>query len=169
MSGKLIDGKAIAEQINAETVAEIARLKEQYRLTPGLAVVLVGETPASATYLSMKDKMCVRLGLHSERVNLPASTSEGELLAILNDLNFKREVHGILVQSPLPPQISATTIFAAVDPSKDVDGFHPLNVGKLALGDLTGFIPCTPPGVHELRLRTGVKIDGRDVCGLCCS
>src|SRR6266478_1507492 len=115
MPEKLIDGKAIAEQINAETVAEIAGLKEQHRLTPGLAVVLVGEDPASATYVSMKDKMCARLGLHSERVNLPASTSEGELLAILNDLNFKCEVHGILVQSPLPPQISATTIFAAVD------------------------------------------------------
>ena len=163
MAGKLIDGKAIAEQINAETVAEIARLKEQHRLTPGLAVVLVGEDPASAAYVSMKDKMCARLGLYSERVNLPASTSEGELLAILNDLNFKREVHGILVQSPLPPQISAEVIFAAVDPSKDVDGFHPLNVGKLALGDPTGFSPCTPAGVHELLIRSGVKMDGAHV------
>src|SRR5882724_6432276 len=163
MSGKVIDGKAIAEQINAETIAEIVRLKEQYRLTPGLAVVLVGENPASATYVSMKDKMCARLGLHSERVNLPASTSEGELLAILNDLNFKREIHGILVQSPLPPQISAENIFAAVDPSKDVDGFHPLNIGKLALGDPTGFTPCTPAGVHELLLRSGVKVDGAHV------
>ncbi len=163
MPGKLIDGKAIAEQVNAETVAEIARLKEQYRLTPGLAAVLVGEHPASATYISMKDKMCARLGLHSERVDLPASTSEGELLAILNDLNFKREVHGILVQSPLPPQISAENIFAAVDPSKDVDGFHPLNIGKLALGDPTGFAPCTPAGVHELLLRSGVKVGGAHV------
>ncbi len=163
MAGKLIDGKAIAEQINAETVAEIARLKEQHRLTPGLAVVLVGEDPASAAYVSMKDKMCARLGLYSERVNLPASTSEGELLAILNDLNFKREVHGILVQSPLPPQIAAEVIFAAVDPSKDVDGFHPINVGKLALGDPTGFAPCTPAGVHELLIRSGVKLDGAHV------
>ena len=163
MLGKLIDGKAIAEQINAETVAEIACLKEQYGLTPGLAVVLVGENPGSATYVSMKDKMCGRLGLHSERVNLPASTSEGELLAILNDLNFKREIHGILIQSPLPPQISAEDIFGSGDPSKDVDGFHPLNIGKLALGDPTGFAPCTPAGVHELLIRSGVKTDGAHV------
>jgi methylenetetrahydrofolate dehydrogenase (NADP+)/methenyltetrahydrofolate cyclohydrolase len=163
MAGKLIDGKAIAEQINAETVTEIGRLKEQHRLIPGLAVVLVGEDPASATYVSMKDKMCARLGLHSERVNLPASTSKGELLAILNDLNFKREIHGILVQSPLPPQIVAEDVFAAIDPSKDVDGFHPLNVGKIATGDPTGFAPCTPAGVHELLIRSGVKIDGAHV------
>jgi len=163
MPGKLIDGKAIAEQINAETVAEIGRLKEQHGLTPGLAVVLVGEDPGSATYVSMKDKMCARLGLHSERVNLPASTSEGELLAILNDLNFKREIHGILVQSPLPPQVSAGNILAAIDPTKDVDGFHPLNIGKLALGDSTGFAPCTPAGVHELLIRSGVKVEGAHV------
>jgi methylenetetrahydrofolate dehydrogenase (NADP+)/methenyltetrahydrofolate cyclohydrolase len=163
MPGKLIDGKAIAEQINAETVAEIIRLKERHRLIPGLAVVLVGEDPASVAYVSSKDKMCARLGLHSERVNLPVSTSEGELLAILNDLNFKREIHGILVQSPLPPQISANAVFAAVDPGKDVDGFHPLNVGKLALGDPTGFSPCTPAGIHELLIRSGVKVDGAHV------
>jgi methylenetetrahydrofolate dehydrogenase (NADP+)/methenyltetrahydrofolate cyclohydrolase len=163
MPAKLIDGKAIAEQVNAETVATIARLKEQHRLTPGLAVVLVGENPASATYVSMKDKMCARLGLHSERVNLPASISDGELLAIINDLNFKREIHGILVQSPLPPQISETKVFAEVDPTKDVDGFHPLNVGKLALGDPTGFAPCTPAGIHELLVRSGVTIDGAHV------
>jgi len=163
MPAKLIDGKAIAEQINAETVAEIARLKEQHRLTPGLAVVLVGENPASTTYVSMKDRMSARLGLHSERVDLPASTSQGELLAIINDLNFKREIHGILVQSPLPPHISGETIFAEIDPTKDVDGFHPLNVGKLALGDSTGFRPCTPAGVHELLIRSGVKIEGAHV------
>lgn len=163
MPAKLIDGTAIAERINAETVAEIVCLKEQHRLTPGLAVLLVGENPASATYVSMKDKMCARLGLHSERVNLPASTSEGELLATISDLNFKREVHGILVQSPLPPQISEQKILAEVDPTKDVDGFHPLNVGKLVLGDLTGFVPCTPAGVHELLIRSGVKIDGAHV------
>jgi methylenetetrahydrofolate dehydrogenase (NADP+)/methenyltetrahydrofolate cyclohydrolase len=163
MPGKLIDGKTIAEQINAETVAEIGRLKELHGLTPGLAVVLVGNDPASVAYVSSKDKMCARLGLHSERVNLPVSTSEGELLAIINDLNFKREVHGILVQSPLPPQISARNIVTAIDPTKDVDGFHPLNVGKVALGDSTGFTPCTPAGVHEILVRSGVKIDGAHV------
>ncbi len=163
MSAKLIDGKAIAEQITAETAAEVARLKQDHNLTPGLAVVLVGDNPASATYVAMKDKMCARLGLHSERLNLPATTREGELLAIINDLNFNRKIHGILVQSPLPEQISEAKIFDAVDPSKDVDGFHTTNVGKLALGDPTGFAPCTPAGVHELLIRSGVKIEGAHV------
>jgi methylenetetrahydrofolate dehydrogenase (NADP+)/methenyltetrahydrofolate cyclohydrolase len=163
MSAKLIDGKVIAEQVIAETAAEIARLKSQHRLTPGLAVILVGDNPASAAYVASKDKMCARLGLHSERINLPASTSEGELLAIINDLNFKREIHGILVQSPLPKQISEETIFAAIDPGKDVDGLHPLSVGKLALGDPTGFAPCTPAGVHQLLIRSGVNIEGAHV------
>jgi methylenetetrahydrofolate dehydrogenase (NADP+)/methenyltetrahydrofolate cyclohydrolase len=162
MPAKLIDGKAIAEQINAETAAEIDRLKKQ-GLTPGLAAVLVGDDPASASYVAAKDKMCARLGLHSERVNLPASTSEADLLAIINDLNSKPEVHGILVQSPLPARISEDAIFAAVDPGKDVDGFHPLNVGKLALGDTSGFVPCTPAGVHQLLIRSGVAIDGAHV------
>ena len=132
-------------------------------MTPGLAVILVGDNPSSATYVAMKDKMCVRLGLHSERINLPASTGQGELLAIINDLNFKREIHGILVQSPLSKQIAEDTIFSAIDPGKDVDGFHPINVGKLALGDPTGFVPCTPAGVHELLIRSGVKLDGAHV------
>jgi methylenetetrahydrofolate dehydrogenase (NADP+)/methenyltetrahydrofolate cyclohydrolase len=163
MSATLIDGKAIAEQINGETAAEIAHLKSQHHLTPGLAVILVGDDPASVAYVTSKDKMCARLGLYSERVNLPATTTEGELLAKIDDLNFKRDVHGILVQSPLPPQISEETVFAAVDPSKDVDGFHPLNVGKLAIGGPTGFVPCTPAGVHQLLIRSGVAIEGAHV------
>ena len=163
MSAKLIDGKAIAEQFLAETAAEIARLASQHRVTPGLAVILVGDNPASAAYVASKDKMCARLGLHSERVNLSASTSEGELLAIINDLNFKREIHGILVQSPLPKPISEEIIFSAIDPGKDVDGLHPLNMGKLALGEPGGFAPCTPAGVHQLLIRSGVKIDGAHV------
>jgi methylenetetrahydrofolate dehydrogenase (NADP+) / methenyltetrahydrofolate cyclohydrolase len=163
MSAKLIDGKAIAGQIHAETAAEIARLKSQHRLTPGLAVILVGGNPASAAYVASKDKMCAQLGLHSERLTLAASTSQGELLAIVNDLNFKREIHGILVQSPLPKPISEEIIFSAIDPGKDVDGLHPLNVGKLALGDPTGFTPCTPAGVHQLLIRSGVRIEGAHV------
>ena len=163
MPAQLIDGKTIAEQINAETAAEIARLKTEHHLIPGLAVILVGDNPANAAYVASKDKMCARLGLHSERINLPAATGQGELLAVINDLNFKKEIHGILIQSPLPKQISEETIFAAVDPGKDVDGFHPLNVGKLTLGDPTGFAPCTPAGVHELLIRSGVKIDGAHV------
>ena len=141
-TAKLIDGKSIAEQINVETTAEIARLKAEHNLTPGLAVVLVGNNPASAAYVASKDKMCARLGMHSERINLDAATGEGALLAIINDLNFRKQIHGILVQSPLPEQISEERIFAAIDPTKDVDGFHPLNVGKLALGDPTAFAPC---------------------------
>ena len=163
MAAKLIDGKAIAEQINAETAAEIARLKAQHQLTPGLAVVLVGDNPASAAYVASKDRMCARLGLHSERIDLPASTQQGALLAVINDLNFEKQVHGILVQSPLPPQISEDAVFSAIDPSKDVDGFHPINVGKLALGDPTGFAPCTPAGVHQLLIRSGVAVEGAHV------
>ena len=163
MAARLIDGKAIAEQINAETALEVARLKVPHHLTPGLAVILVGDNPASVAYVGSKDKMCARLGLHSERIILPATTSQGDLLAIVNDLNFKPSIHGILVQSPLPAQISEEAIFAAIDPSKDVDGFHPLNVGKLALGDPTGFAPCTPAGVHELLVRSGVAVEGAHV------
>ena len=163
MAARLIDGKTIAEQIHAETAAEIARLNSQHHLTPGLAVVLVGDDPASAAYVASKDKMCARLGLHSVRVNLPAKTTQGELLANITDLNFDRAIHGILVQSPLPAHIDENVIFAEIDPTKDVDGFHPLNVGKLALGDETGLIPCTPAGIHQLLLRSGVAIEGAHV------
>jgi methylenetetrahydrofolate dehydrogenase (NADP+)/methenyltetrahydrofolate cyclohydrolase len=163
MVARLIDGKAIAEQIHAETAAEIARLQSQHNLTPGLAVVLVGDNPASAAYVASKDKMCARLGIHSVRVNLPAKTTQGELLLKIDDLNFDRTVHGILVQSPLPAHISEDAIFATIDPTKDVDGFHPLNVGKLALGDPTGFVPCTPAGIYELLKRSGVKLEGAHV------
>ena len=163
MAATLIDGKAIADQINAETAAVVAQLKQDHNLVPGLAVVLVGDDAASAAYVGMKDKMSARLGLHSVRLNLPASTSEGDLLAHIDDLNFDIKVHGILVQSPLPEKISPDVIFAAIDPSKDVDGFHPMNVGKLALGDLNGFAPCTPAGVQELLVRSKVSIDGAHV------
>jgi methylenetetrahydrofolate dehydrogenase (NADP+)/methenyltetrahydrofolate cyclohydrolase len=163
MAARLIDGKAIAEQIHAETSAEIARLKSQRKLTPGLAVILVGENPASVAYVASKDKMCARLGIHSLRINLPAETTKGELLAKITDLNFDRAIHGILVQSPLPAHIDENVIFAEIDPTKDVDGFHPLNVGKLALGDETGLVPCTPAGIHQLLLRSGVAIEGAHV------
>lgn len=163
MPANLIDGKAIADQINDETSAEIVRLKAKHHLTPGLAVILVGDDPASAAYVASKDKMCTRLGLHSERVILPASTKENELLTIIHNLNSKDGIDGILVQSPLPPQISEEAIFAAIDPAKDVDGLSPLNLGKLALGDPTGFVPCTPAGVHQLLVRSGVAIEGAHV------
>jgi methylenetetrahydrofolate dehydrogenase (NADP+)/methenyltetrahydrofolate cyclohydrolase len=163
MAARLIDGKAIAEQIHTATAATIARLKADHHLVPGLAVILVGDNPASAAYVASKDKMCARLGILSRRIHLPATISEGELLAKVDELNFDRAIHGILVQAPLPAQINEATIFAAIDPTKDVDGFHPLNVGKLALGDETGFAPCTPAGVRELLVRSGVQLDGAHV------
>ncbi len=163
MSAKLIDGKAIAEQINLENAAEVSRLKQQHGLTPGLAVILVGDDPASAAYVASKDKMCARLGMYSEKITLPAATTEAELLAIIARLNQQENIHGILVQSPTPKQISEEAVFAAIAPGKDVDGFHPLNVGKVALGDPTGFVPCTPAGVQELLARSGVAIEGAHV------
>lgn len=163
MAAKLIDGKSIAEQINVENAAEVARLRTQCGLTPGLAVVLVGDNPASAAYVASKDKMCARLGMHSEKITLPAATTQAELLTIIARLNQQANIHGILVQSPTPKQISEEAIFAAIDPGKDVDGFHPLNVGKVALGDPTGFVPCTPGGVQELLARSGVAIEGAHV------
>jgi methylenetetrahydrofolate dehydrogenase (NADP+) / methenyltetrahydrofolate cyclohydrolase len=159
MAARLIDGRAIAEEIHAETSAEIARLK----IKPGLAVILIGDDPASAAYVASKDRMCARLGIHSVRVNLPASTTQAELLAKIAGLNVDRTVHGILVQSPLPAHIDENAVFAAIDPGKDVDGFHPLNVGKLALGDDTGFVPCTPAGIHQLLIRSGVPLAGARV------
>ena len=163
MAAQLIDGRAIAEQINQETAAAVAELKAKHGVVPGLAVVLVGDNPASVAYVGAKDKMCARLGLHSERLHLPATTSQAELLAVVAQLNQRPDIHGILVQSPPPPQINEEAVFAAIDDGKDVDGFHPLNVGKLALGDPTGFAPCTPAGVHELLIRSGVKIEGAHV------
>ena len=121
MAARLIDGKAVAEQINAETAAAIVRLKAERNITPGLAVVLVGDNPASRAYVNSKDKMCARLGMHSVRITLPATTTQAQLLSRINDLNFDRTIHGILVQAPLPAQISEEVIFAAIDPSKDVD------------------------------------------------
>ncbi len=163
MTAKLIDGKQIAEQINVENAVEVARLKQQHGLTPGLAVVLVGDNPASAAYVSSKDKMCARLGMHSEKITLPAITTQTELLAIIARLNQQDNIHGILVQSPTPKQISEEAIFAAIDPGKDVDGFHPLNIGKVAIGDPSGFVPCTPAGVQELLGRCGVVVEGAHV------
>lgn len=160
MTARLIDGKAIAEQIHTETAATIARLKSERGLTPGLAVVLVGDNPASLAYVNSKDKMCARLGLHSLRVTLPARTTEAQLLTRIHELNCDASIHGILVQAPLPAHISEDAVFAAIDPGKDVDGFHPLNVGKLTLGDETGFAPCTPAGVLQLLVRSGVNLAG---------
>ena len=158
----LIDGRAIAEQLHAETAHRIAALKTR-GVQPGLAFVRVGEDPASRVYVGMKEKTSERLGIKSTTTVLPEATTQAELLALIAKLNADTSVHGILVQAPLPAHIDQATIFSAVSPAKDVDGFHPVNVGKLMLGDPTGFMPCTPAGVHELLIRSGVKIAGAEV------
>jgi len=155
----LIDGRAVAEKVYVDLRREIAELKSR-GLTPGLAVVLVGDNPASRAYVRSKDKMSRELGLHSVKLELPASTTQRELLARVEELTRDPAVHGILVQSPLPKQIDEAEIVRALDPRKDVDGFHPLNVAKLALGDPTGFVPCTPLGVLRLLKETKIEISG---------
>jgi methylenetetrahydrofolate dehydrogenase (NADP+)/methenyltetrahydrofolate cyclohydrolase len=159
---KLIDGRAIAQKVYAELQDEIASLKLR-RLTPGLAVVLVGDDPASRAYVRAKDKMCRELGLHSVKLELPPTTKQEALLARVNELNRDEKIHGILVQSPPPPQIDEAAIIRALDPRKDVDGFHPLNVAKLALDDDTGFVPCTPLGCLRLLRETGIALSGANV------
>ena len=159
---KLIDGRAIAEKVYAELRDEIAQLKER-GVTPGLAVVLVGDNPASRAYVRSKDKMCRELGLHSVKLELPASTTQNELLARIDELNRDPAIHGILVQSPPPPQIDEPAIVRALDPAKDVDGFHPVNVAKLVMGDANGFVPCTPLGCQRLLIESGIEIAGAHV------
>ncbi|PZR73447.1 MAG: bifunctional methylenetetrahydrofolate dehydrogenase/methenyltetrahydrofolate cyclohydrolase FolD [Chthoniobacterales bacterium] len=158
----VIDGRIVAEKVYAELREQIAELKS-CGVTPGLAVVLVGDNPASRSYVRAKDKMCRQLGLHSVKLELPAETTQQELLARVNELNRDAAIHGILVQSPPPKQIDEAAIIRALDPAKDVDGFHPLNVAKLALGDDSGFVPCTPLGCLRLLRETGVQLAGANV------
>jgi len=160
--GNLIDGRAIAAEILAELAQRISVLKSR-GVQPGLAFVRVGEDPASKVYVGRKEKTSGELGIHSETHVLPESTSESELLGLLAKLNTDDRLHGILVQAPLPKQIRQEVIYASVLPTKDVDGFHPVNVGKLMLGDTDGFQPCTPAGVRELLVRSKVKTDGAEV------
>ena len=162
---KLIDGRAIAERVYAELRDEIASLKSR-GATPGLAVVLVGDDPASRAYVRAKDKMCRELGLHSVKLELPATTTQEVLLARVDELNCDEKIHGILVQSPPPPQIDEAAILRALDSRKDVDGFNPLNVAKLALDDASGFVPCTPLGCLRLLSETGVALSGANVAVL---
>ena len=162
VASNLIDGRAIAEQIHTETIARIAALKSR-GLQPGLAFVRVGEDPASKVYVGMKEKTAQRLGILSETQVLDERTSQPELLALLAKLNADPRIHGILVQAPLPAHINAATVYSTVLPQKDVDGFHPVNVGKLMLGDPSGFAPCTPAGVQQLLTRSGVSTDGAEV------
>ena len=158
----VIDGRAIAAQIQAELTQRVAALKAR-GLQPGLAFVRVGEDPASKVYVGRKEKACAELGIFSETHVLSQATSETDLLALLARLNADSRLHGILVQAPLPKQIRQEIVYAAVLSTKDVDGFHPMNVGRLMLGDPDGFRPCTPAGVRELLLRSGVETDGAEV------
>jgi len=160
--GNLIDGRSIAEKVYVDLRREIADLKSK-GVTPGIAVVLVGDNPASRTYVRSKDKMSRELGLHSVKLELPASTTQSGLLNQVEELNRDPKVHGILVQSPPPKQIDEAAIVRALDPRKDVDGFHPLNVAKLAMGDPTGFVPCTPLGVQRLLIESKIDIAGAHV------
>jgi len=158
----LIDGRAIAARVYVDLHREIAELKAK-GVTPGLAVILVGDNPASRTYVRSKDKMCRELGLHSVKLELPASTTQADLLARVEELNHDSSIHGILVQSPPPEHIDEAAIVRALDPRKDVDGFHRENVAKLVLDDPSGFVPCTPLGVQRLLLESNVDINGAHV------
>lgn len=158
----LIDGRAIARQILEEAGQRVQALKSR-GVQPGLAFVRVGEDPASKVYVGRKEKTCAELGFFSETHVLPEAASEAELLALLARLNADSRLHGILVQAPLPRQIRSSLIYSTVLPSKDVDGFNPVNVGKLVLGDPSGFHPCTPAGIRELLGRSGVRVEGAEV------
>jgi len=158
----LIEGRTIAEKVYADLRGKIAELKASGR-TPGLAVVLVGDNPASRAYVRAKDRMCRDLGLHSIKLELPATTTQAQLLERVDELNRDPAIHGILVQSPPPTGIDEAAMVRALDPEKDVDGFHPVNVAKLALGDDSGFVPCTPLGCQRLLIESGIEISGAHV------
>ena len=162
LTGNLIDGRAIAQEVHAETESRVATLKLA-GVEPGLVFIRVGEDPASKVYVGMKERTAARLGIRSDTTVLPENTPETGLLELLGKLNADASVHGVLVQAPLPVHIDETNVFSAVSPAKDVDGFHPLNAGKLMLGEGGGFVPCTPGGVHELLIRSGVTIEGAEV------
>ena len=162
MSARIIDGKSLAAALRAALKPEAERLAVQGR-QPGLAVILVGDDPASATYVRMKGKACEEEGLNSRTVRLPDTVAEDELLERVRDLNADPEVHGILVQLPLPRQIDPRRVLTAIDPEKDVDGFHPVNAGRLATGDLeSGFVPATPAGIMRLVEATGIPVRGAE-------
>ena len=160
-SAKLIDGVAIGRRVREAVAREAARLKEQ-GIVPGLSVVLVGDDPASAVYVRSKAKACAEAGMRGETIRMSADTSEAELLEQVDALNADPGVHGILVQMPLPRHMSADKVIRRIRPEKDVDGFHPVNVGKLLIGERDGFAPCTPAGVQEMLVRSGVDTRGME-------
>ena len=162
MSAKIISGTEVAKTIREELAAEIAELKAKHNVVPGLVTILVGENPASQSYVAAKNKTAHALGIHSEQVTLPADTSEADLLKTVEKYNKDPKINGILVQLPLPKHINETKVLYTIDPEKDVDGFHPVNVGKMVLGEQC-YLPCTPHGILELLKRSGVKTSGAEV------
>ncbi|HEX3232850.1 MAG TPA: bifunctional methylenetetrahydrofolate dehydrogenase/methenyltetrahydrofolate cyclohydrolase FolD [Gemmatimonadales bacterium] len=159
MTARVLDGAPIADAIRAEVAAQVKRHRERGQ-QPGLAVVIVGENPASQVYVRAKGKACEEAGMHSETVRLPQETSEAELLAVVDRLNADPRIHGFLVQLPLPAHINGERVLNRVNPAKDVDGFHPVNVGKLVIGDPTALRPATPFGVQQMLLRSGIDTKG---------
>ncbi|MHC4770577.1 MAG: bifunctional methylenetetrahydrofolate dehydrogenase/methenyltetrahydrofolate cyclohydrolase FolD [Planctomycetota bacterium] len=161
MTAHIIDGKQVAAEMRAELKEKVAKLKTQ-GITPGLAVVLVGEDPASKSYVTAKERACEEIGIFSDDNRLPAETTEEDLLALIDKLNTDPKINGILVQLPLPKHIDEDKILLAIDPAKDVDGFHPVNVGKMVVGQ-DAYLPCTPHGIIQLLIRSKVKLEGAEV------
>jgi methylenetetrahydrofolate dehydrogenase (NADP+)/methenyltetrahydrofolate cyclohydrolase len=161
MAAKIIDGKRIAAEMRAQLKAEVAELAKK-GVVPGLGVILVGDDPASKSYVTAKERDCQEIGIYSDDNRLPAATSQKDLITLINRMNKDPKIHGILVQLPLPKHIDETEVLLAIDPAKDVDGFHPVNVGKMVTGH-KAYLPCTPHGVIQLLIKSGVKIEGANV------
>ncbi len=162
MSAKLLKGADVAKEIRAELKAEVEQLKEKYGVIPGLVTILVGENPASQSYVRAKQQTAHELGFYSVQDNQPADLAEEKLLALIDQYNKDPKIHGILVQLPLPKHVNENKVLLAIDPSKDVDAFHPVNVGKLMIGE-PDYLPCTPAGIQELLVRSGTEISGAEV------
>jgi methylenetetrahydrofolate dehydrogenase (NADP+)/methenyltetrahydrofolate cyclohydrolase len=162
MTAKIIEGKVVADEIRKELAAETAQLKEKHGITPGLVTILVGENAASVSYVTAKGKTAKELGFYSIQDSIPEATTEAELLAKIAQYNEDPKIHGILVQLPLPKHINEGRVLYALRPDKDVDAFHPVNVGKLMIGN-PDFLPCTPAGIQQLLIRSGTKLDGAEV------
>jgi len=161
MTAQIIDGKQVAADMRAELKAEVAKLKEK-GIVPGLGVILVGEDPASKSYVTAKEKTCEEIGIYSDDNRLPAETSQQDLIALVKKMNADPKINGILVQLPLPEGLNEAEVLLTIDPDKDVDGFHPMNVGKMMVGE-KAFLPCTPHGIIQLLIRSGVTIEGANV------
>ena len=162
MSAQILSGKIFAQEFKDEAKQEVLALKEQYNITPGLAVIIVGENSASKVYVANKHRTCAEVGIYSEVIEMPETTTKAKLIEKINELNTRKDIHGILVQLPLPKAIAKeeTDILNAIDPLKDVDGFHPVNVGKLMIGEQDGMVPCTPYGCLKMLQSANINIDG---------